>query len=87
MINDASTNCPESKDENKQKAHKFHNIRDENETIVNVHKIAVANALFLSNDFQIRSAYKTAAQSTYHSEVENLNFAEDPNEAKNTINT
>lgn len=82
MVNNAITNYPEDSDE--QKSRKFFNVKDGNETIV--HQISVANALFLNKDFEIRPAYKTAAQTIYHSEVENLDFATKSVEAKNTIN-
>lgn len=86
MVNEAITNHPETKAEDEQRSRKFHNVRNENETYVTVHQISVANALFLNKDFQIRPAYKTAAQSIYHSEVENLDFARHPDESKNAIN-
>lgn len=84
LVNNAITNYPEEKDSDEQKSRKFFNVKDGNETIV--HQISVANALFLNKDFEIKPAYKTAAQTIYHSEVENLDFSTKSVEAKNTIN-
>lgn len=84
LVNDAIVNYPEVKESDEQKSRKFYNVKNENQTIV--HQISVANALFLNKNFEIRPAYKTAAQTIYHSEVENLDFAGQSVEAKNTIN-
>lgn len=84
LVNDAITNYPEVNENNEQKTRKFYNVKNQNETIV--HQISVANALFLNKEFAIRPAYKTAAQTIYHSEVNNLDFAGNSVEAKNTIN-
>lgn len=84
LVNDAIINYPEVMENDEQQTRKFYNVKNENQTII--HQISIANALFLNKEFAIRPAYKTAAQTIYHSEVKNLDFARNSVKAKNTIN-
>lgn len=59
------------------------NNKNDNET---VHKITIANGLFVQNGFSIRPDYKNAVTDVYQSKMKNLDFLNDGYKSAKYIN-